>query len=125
MFAFQVPRTHRRLARIELFEGYGQGTTRASIRLDAGTSSAAVVERLEWSVNLPDSQRWRGANLQNPFVMGGFEKLWVVLDQNLPSSRASIANTGSVHSIWHKEPSSQSWTESGVALMFKAYCCKE
>lgn len=125
MFSFPVPKQYRRLARIELFEGYGTGQTRASVRLDAGTSSAAVVERLQWSVNLPSTQDWRGANLVKPYLIQGFEKLWVVLDANMPSGRASIASSGTVYSIWHKANGSQSWTESGVALKFRAYCCKE
>lgn len=125
MFSFQLPRTHRRLARIELLEGYGRGQTRASIRMDAGTSSAAVIARLEWSVNLPSTQKWLGANLSKPYDMQGFDKFWVVLGENLPSGRASVANAGSVYSIWHKKPGASSWSESGVALMFRAYCCKE
>lgn len=125
MFSFQVPKSHRRLARIELYEGLGQGTTRASLRLDAGTSSGAVIARLAWSVDAGMPLSWRGANLPVPFSMGAFAKLWVVLDDNLPSGRASVANSGTIYSLWYKERGSQSWNESGVPLMFRAFCCKE
>lgn len=125
MFSFQVPKTHRRLARIELFEGFGTGQTRATLRLDAGTSSATVIGWLQWSVNLPSSQAWLGANLSEPFSMESHDKLWVVIGELPASRRASIASSGISYSIWHKASGSQSWTESSAPLMFRAYCCKE
>lgn len=125
MFSFKVPKTHRRLARIELNEGFISGKTLATLRRDAGTSSAGVIEKLEWLVNLPTSREWRGATLTEPVSIEGVGKLWVVLDNNRFPSRASIAITGDLHSIWHKASGSKSWTESGVPLMFRAYCCKE
>lgn len=125
MFSFVVPSTHRRLARIELYEGLGDGITRASVRYDAGTSSGAIISRLSWAVDAAQPPSWMGADLPVPFLMSAFTKLWVVLEDNLPSSRASVANTGTIYSVWYKERGSQSWNESGVPLMFRAYCCKE
>lgn len=125
MFSFPLPSNPRRVARIELYEGYLSGETKVALRLDAGTSSAGVVEKLQWPVNLPSSQEWLGANLSEPFSTQGFKKMWVVLDNNRLPGRASIAKTGGLVSIWHKASGSQSWSESAAPLMFRAYCCKE
>lgn len=124
MFAFDTPPGNRRLARIELVEGFAQGTTKAEIRMDAGNSSANVLARLSWPVDLKTAQTWRGGDLETPLRMNSSSPLWVVITP-IRNSTASFSSDGKKRRIWHQAVGSESWREGSARLMFRAYCCKD
>lgn len=122
-FSFVAPSPSRRLARIELMQGFGRGRTRVEVRLDDGDSSANLLTRLTWEFNLPTSKQWQGAKLERPEKMPAGRQIWMTVEP-VAASLASIAAAGREIPLWY-EQSPQRWVEKRAPVMYRVFCCKE
>lgn len=122
-FSFVSPSPSRRLARIELMQGFGRGRTSVEVRLDDGDSSANLLTRLTWEFNLPTSKRWQGAKLERPEKMPAGRQIWMTVEP-VAASLASIAAAGREIPLRY-EQSPQRWVEKRAPVMYRVFCCKE
>lgn len=124
IFRLRVGERIKRLARVELVEGFSEAVTTVSLRKNGQNKHGALLAKVTWSDRPRDSLGWAGTDFEEPLDIEGEQVIWVEVS---PAEREfySIAEPGENFPMWHRSSPSASWVKGPAPVMFRAYCCEE
>lgn len=124
IFYFDTEDWARRLARVEIMEGFVAGETSVVIMSDGGAKHGDVVAQLSWTKRPSNLVDWTGDDFPVPVNIERETWLWVEVTpaQGVFSSSAS---EGESVPVWERNEPGTAWRKGSAPVMFRAFCCEE
>lgn len=124
IFYFETQDWARRLARVELVEGFVSGETSIVVKSDGGDKHGDVIAQLSWTKRPSDLLDWTGDNLPTPVNIENETWLWLEVTP-AQGVFSSLATTGESVPVWERNEPGRAWRKGSAPVMFRAYCCEE
>lgn len=124
IFRLFVKEGMKRLARIELVEGFSQEPTTVVFKKNGENKHGDLLAEVSWSDRPSDHLDWVGADFDEPIDIEGERVIWVEVSP-ADGEFFSLSDSGKRLPMWHRWFPASSWIREPAPVMFRAYCCEE
>lgn len=124
IFYFKAEDWARRLARVEIMEGFVAGLTSIVVKSDGGDTHGDVIAELGWTKRSSDLLEWTGDDFPTPVNIEDESWLWVEVTP-AQGVFSSLASEGEEVPVWERNGPDRAWRKGSAPVMFRAYCCEE
>lgn len=124
IFRLFVKKGMKRLARVELVEGFSEEATTIVLKKNGSNKHGDLLAEISWSDRPDDHLSWVGSDFDVPISIEGERVIWVEVSP-AGGEFFSVSFPGKTLPMWHRLSQASSWVRNPSPVMFRAYCCEE